>query len=145
MLNSHPNPKPHRPEAVIYINEAQDLFMCNFNRLNETLFGPGECWYALPERVCLPYLQGLAAGGLTSLVRAVQSNGTLTYCTVPWYAVRTLTYCTVPSYAVRRPPELDWLGFDLYAYDSAVSFEASRNAVEWNLFSRMSNSDQSVC
>ena len=32
------------PEAVLYINEAQDLLMCNFNRLNETFFGEGECW-----------------------------------------------------------------------------------------------------
>jgi hypothetical protein len=29
---------------VIYINEAQDLLMCNFNRLNETFFGAGDCW-----------------------------------------------------------------------------------------------------
>lgn len=32
------------PEAVLYINEAQDLLMCNFNRLNETFFGDGDCW-----------------------------------------------------------------------------------------------------
>eukprot|EP00038_Savillea_parva_P014376 m.215514 g.215514 ORF g.215514 m.215514 type:complete len:344 (-) comp27917_c0_seq1:112-1143(-) len=31
------------PEAIIYINEAQDVFMCNFNRLNETIFEDGEC------------------------------------------------------------------------------------------------------
>ena len=38
--------------------------MCNFNRLNETFFGPGDCW----------------------------------------------------------PEELDWLGFDIYGFDPAVSF-----------------------
>jgi len=32
------------PSAIIYINEAQDLFMCNFNRLNETFFDDGDCW-----------------------------------------------------------------------------------------------------
>ena len=32
------------PEAVLYINEAQDLLMCNFNRLNETFFPDGTCW-----------------------------------------------------------------------------------------------------
>ena len=33
-----------RPEVLVYVNEAQDLFMCNFNRLNETFFEEGDCW-----------------------------------------------------------------------------------------------------
>ena len=31
------------PEASVYVNEAQDLAQCNFNRLGEPFFGPGEC------------------------------------------------------------------------------------------------------
>lgn len=32
------------PNAIIYINDAQDVYMCNFNRLNETVFQEGECF-----------------------------------------------------------------------------------------------------
>merc|ERR1711988_803429 len=32
------------PTALVYVNEAQDLFMCNHNRLNETFFGDSDCW-----------------------------------------------------------------------------------------------------
>jgi len=31
------------PEAIIYLNEAPDVALCNFNRLNETVFGEDEC------------------------------------------------------------------------------------------------------
>ena len=72
------------PEAVLYINEAQDLLMCNFNRLNETFFGARECW----------------------------------------------------------PPELDWLGFDIYGFDRGAAFDAPRRAYDWNLFDRMSSDAQ---
>ena len=37
------------PEALIYLNEAQDLLMCNFNRMNETFFDAEaghSCWPA---------------------------------------------------------------------------------------------------
>ena len=32
------------PEAIIYINEAQDVANCNFNRLGEPIFAEGECF-----------------------------------------------------------------------------------------------------
>ena len=32
------------PEAIIFINEAQDTVNCGFNRLNETIFKDGECF-----------------------------------------------------------------------------------------------------
>jgi len=34
------------PDAIIYINESQDIANCNFNRLGEPFFAEGEC---LPE------------------------------------------------------------------------------------------------
>ena len=37
------------PEALIYLNEAQDLLMCNFNRMNESFFDSDtehNCWPA---------------------------------------------------------------------------------------------------
>ena len=36
------------PEAVVYINEAQDVVHCNFNRLGDPIFEDGQCW---PESV----------------------------------------------------------------------------------------------
>ena len=38
---------PYQPASIAgcrYINEAQDALMCNFNRMNETLFHEGDCW-----------------------------------------------------------------------------------------------------
>lgn len=32
------------PDAIIYINESQDVANCNFNRLGETVFKEGECF-----------------------------------------------------------------------------------------------------
>lgn len=74
------------PEAVLYINEAQDLLMCNFNRLNETFFHAGDCW----------------------------------------------------------PKELDWLGFDIYGFETQTTYQAARDAHEWNLFPRMSHPRQFI-
>ena len=31
------------PEAVVYINEAQDVVHCNFNRLGDPIFEDGQC------------------------------------------------------------------------------------------------------
>lgn len=36
------------PGAVVYMNEAQDVVHCNFNRLGDAAFAPGEC---VPEAV----------------------------------------------------------------------------------------------
>ena len=36
------------PDAITFINEAQDTVNCGFNRLNETIFAPGEC---MPENL----------------------------------------------------------------------------------------------
>ena len=36
------------PEAVIYMNEAPDIAMCNYDKQNRTVFAEGQC---LPQNV----------------------------------------------------------------------------------------------
>ena len=42
------------------------------------------------------------------------------------------------------PEDLDWLGFDIYGFDTPTTFDAPRDAIEWNLFGRMSTPSQYV-
>ena len=126
------------PEAVLYINEAQDLLMCNFNRLNETFFPDGACW---PEEldwlgfdICtLPPVKFVAALSATTTMLCadnVMSCTALLAVTVRWLFVVAVCLLTLLLLAD--------------GFDQATTFDSPRNTYEWNLFDRMSTPHQCV-
>ena len=119
------------PDAVIYMNEAPDVAMCNYNKQNLTVFqDDGE----IVDQIFFALL--LSSSSSSSHLRG---SGFFHSC-ILWILI-SLHYTYIRSECL--PQNVDWFGYDFYAHDSS-SWTSSREAFETMVYPRLSRIDQRV-